>query len=103
MKNTRCPVLIHLRAINPARNVARDYWVIANPDLFGHVIVEQHWGRIGTRGQSRIRSFLTPALADRHIKGLLRRRASATKRIGVAYRAVQRGKSETFKTFAVPG
>jgi predicted DNA-binding WGR domain protein len=54
---TPLPRHIHLQAIDQARNVARDYQIEACLDLFGHWIVALHWGRIGTRGQSRQLSF----------------------------------------------
>lgn len=38
-------------------NMARFYRVEVLPDLFGEVIVERRWGRIGGRGQSRTASY----------------------------------------------
>jgi predicted DNA-binding WGR domain protein len=83
--STPVPRHIHLQAIDPARNIARDYRIEATPDLFGHVIVELHWGRIGTRGRSRIVSFAVEQAARRFIRSTLLKRQSAKKRIGVAY------------------
>lgn len=79
---------IWLEAIDRPRNIARRYSVALTRDLFGSSIVEFSWGRIGTRGQSRTVSFAQGSEADRFIARLLRRRAGAPKRIGVAYREV---------------
>jgi predicted DNA-binding WGR domain protein len=79
------PSCIHLQAIDRARNIARAYQIEASPDLFGHWIISLHWGRIGTKGQSRRCSFADTFEAARFINTILSRRASAAKRIGVAY------------------
>jgi predicted DNA-binding WGR domain protein len=81
------PAAIRLQAIDHVRNIARDYEINATPDLFGHWIVSLQWGRIGARGQSRVCSFAEHPNAERFVRNTLRRRASAQKRIGVAYRA----------------
>ncbi|MFV0645059.1 MAG: WGR domain-containing protein [Sphingomonadaceae bacterium] len=83
--------LIWLEAVDPTRNIARRYMIVQNRDLFGHVIVEYRWGRIGTRGQGRVVSFAEDHDAERFVRTLLRRRASAKKRIGVAYRRANPG------------
>ena len=79
---------IWLEAVDRTRNIARRYSVALTKDLFGSSIVEFSWGRIGTRGQSRTVSFAQGSEADRFIAQLLRRRAGAPRRIGVAYREV---------------
>jgi predicted DNA-binding WGR domain protein len=79
------PLCIHLQAIDPHHNIARAYSIDASPDLFGHIIIALHWGRIGTRGQGRVVSFPEPARAHQFIRATLRKRRSAQKRIGVAY------------------
>lgn len=79
---------IWLEAIDPDRNVARGYGILQSQDLFGATIVEFSWGRIGTRGQSRRLSFPDVDKAGNFVEQLLRRRASAQKRIGVCYREV---------------
>ena len=76
---------LHLEARDPARNVARRYWIETSEDLFGAIIVDYAWGRIGTRGQMRRVSFSTDREAERFIKSLRQRRLGARKRIGVAY------------------
>lgn len=77
---------IRLVAIDPTRNIRRCWSVTATRDLFGHILVETHWGRIGTRGRSLTRSFAHEAEAARHVAALLARRAGAVRRIGIAYR-----------------
>jgi predicted DNA-binding WGR domain protein len=85
---TPLPSRIHLQAIDPARNIARDYRIEASPDLFGHIIVTLHWGRIGTKGQTKSVSFAAEQAARRFIRSTLLKRKRAKKRIGVAYRNV---------------
>ena len=80
---------IWLEAIDRSRNVARRYAVELSQDLFGSAIVEFSWGRIGTRGQSRVVSFPVRSEADRFVAQLLRRRAGAPRRIGLAYHEVR--------------
>jgi Domain of unknown function (DUF4172)/WGR domain len=60
----------------------------ASPDLFGHWIISLHWGRIGTKGQSRMLSFNRQCDAARFVKRTLSRRASARERIGAVYSIV---------------
>jgi predicted DNA-binding WGR domain protein len=76
---------IWLEAIDRPRNIARRYAIALSQDLFGSAIVEFSWGRIGTRGQGRKVSFAIRQDAERFVAQLLRRRAGAPKRIGVAY------------------
>jgi predicted DNA-binding WGR domain protein len=85
---TPLPRHIHLQAIDPARTIARDYQIDATTDLFGHIIVELHWGRIGTRTQTKAVSFAAEQAARRFIRSRLLKRKSAMKRIGVTYRNV---------------
>ncbi len=64
----------------------RAYEVEVGVDLFGAWLVEMSYGRIGTMGRSKIRSFATAASAQAEVQACLRKRASAPRRIGVAYR-----------------
>ena len=66
---------IWLEAVDRQRNIVRRYAVALTKDLFGSVIVEFSWGRIGTRGQFRTVSLPQGSEADRFIARLLRRRA----------------------------
>lgn len=77
---------IQLEAVCRERNVARRYTVALSRDLFRASIVEFAWSRIGTKGQGRAVSFASEDEAARFARQLLRRRASAPKRIGVPYR-----------------
>ena len=82
------PASLHLQAIDPARNIARRYAIDACPDLFGHIIVNLYWGRIGKKGQGRTLSFAQAQDAARFVRQTLSRRAGAKKRIGVGYQMV---------------
>ena len=52
-----------LHRVDPDLNMARFYRVEVLPDLFGEIIVERRWGRIGGRGQWRASSYATTSLA----------------------------------------
>ncbi len=79
---------IELVAADPARNIRRRWRVATMRDLFGHVVVETSWGRIGARGRVLVRSFEGEAEALRYIRALLARRATAPRRIGLAYASI---------------
>ena len=61
-----------LHRIDPDLNMARFYRVEVSPDLFGAVIVERRWGRIGGRGQYRAASYPSIPLAEAAASALLR-------------------------------
>jgi predicted DNA-binding WGR domain protein len=48
---------LHLRRIDPARNMARFYGLSIQPTLFGGASLVRNWGRIGTKGQMVIKTF----------------------------------------------
>ena len=77
--------LIELQAVDPERNIARRYVICTASDLFGAIVVELRWGRIGARGTARSLSFERSDLALRFVNAVLARRASARSRIGVDY------------------
>jgi len=79
------PCSISLRAVNPARNIARHYQIELSCDLFGLWVVDCRWGRIGTSGRARRVSFNAASEAQTYMRGLIRRRAAARRRIGVPY------------------
>ena len=79
---------LELIAVDHAHNINRRYAVEVREDLFGALIVETAWGRIGGWTAAKRVSFVDRAGADRVVAGHLRRRATAAKRIGVAYRPV---------------
>lgn len=74
-----------LEARNPAKGHMRAYSIDAAQDLFGHWIVEIHFGRIGRSGRSVIYSAPDEPGVRRIIRQCLRRRSTAPKRIGVPY------------------
>lgn len=76
---------LELVAIDPTRNIRRRWQVTAASDLFGRIMVETRWGRIGSRGQHRVRSFAQEGEAMRYVRALLALRATAQRRIGVGY------------------
>jgi predicted DNA-binding WGR domain protein len=61
-----------LHRVDPELNMARFYRVEVLPDLFGDIIVERRWGRIGGRGQFRAASYRSTSLADAAAAALLR-------------------------------
>jgi predicted DNA-binding WGR domain protein len=74
-----------LEAVDRSRNIARGYRIRASRDLFGHTIVDLHWGRIGCRGAGLTVSFENDGAARSFIKRTLAKRASAPQRFGVSY------------------
>ena len=60
--------------------------IAVNADLFGAWLVEMSYGRIGALGRTKARSFASADEAAAQVKASLRRRASAPRRLGVAYR-----------------
>jgi len=80
---------ILLEARVPQRGCHRAYGIEVGQDLFGVWVVEMTYGRIGTAGHTKVRSF--PALADarRQVEACLRKRATAPRRIGVAYQIIR--------------
>ena len=61
-----------LHRVDPDLNMARFYRVEVTPELFGAVIVERGWGRIGGRGQCRTASYASIPLAEVAAFGLIR-------------------------------
>jgi predicted DNA-binding WGR domain protein len=78
-----------LEAVDRSRNIARGYRIRACRDLFGHTIVDLHWGRIGSRGAGLTVSFEDEGAAREFVRRTLAKRASAPQRIGVAYLPVE--------------
>jgi predicted DNA-binding WGR domain protein len=48
---------LHLRRVDPARNMCRFYRLDVQPDLFGRVLLMKQWGRVGTEGRMMMESF----------------------------------------------
>lgn len=61
-----------LHRLDPDLNMARFYRVEVLPDLFGQIILERRWGRIGGRGQSRAVSYPSLLQAEAAAVGLIR-------------------------------
>lgn len=61
-----------LHRIDPELNMARFYRVEVSPDLFGEIIVERRWGRIGGRGQYRLASYPSTTSAEQVASDLVR-------------------------------
>ena len=51
------PGPVHLRRIDPSRNMRRFYILAIQPTLFGGASVIRNWGRIGASGQSKMETF----------------------------------------------
>jgi len=79
---------LELLAIDRARNINRRYAILRSVDLFGFHVVETCWGRDGGAASWRRFAFEDAAEADRNVRQHLLRRATAERRIGVAYRPV---------------
>ena len=80
---------LELLAVDHERNIARRYAVELSEDLFGVHVLETAWGRVGGWTAAKRVSFADRRDADRVVAGHLRRRATAERRIGVAYRPVR--------------
>ncbi|MGA9864869.1 MAG: WGR domain-containing protein [Acetobacteraceae bacterium] len=77
---------LRLEARAPARRCHRAYEIVGGQDLFGAWLVEMRYGRIGSLSQSRTQSFGGVDEAVALVAACLRKRATAPRRIGVAYR-----------------
>lgn len=76
---------VELAAIDAARNIRRRWSVVTYRDLFGQVMVETCWGRLGAKGRTLVHSFSDDGEALRYVRALLARRGTAERRIGVSY------------------
>ena len=66
---------MHLRRIDPDRNMARFYTMSVQPNLFGEWLLLREWGRIGSAGRFVTRGFASEceaalAMAE-HLKAKL--------------------------------
>jgi predicted DNA-binding WGR domain protein len=69
---------LHLRRIDPTRNMSRFYLLDMQPDLFGGMLLMKEWGRIGARGRIMAKRYDSEALAA----DALQRHADRKKRRG---------------------
>ncbi|QND62345.1 WGR domain-containing protein (plasmid) [Mesorhizobium sp. AR07] len=65
---------LHLRRIDPARNMSRFYVLSIQPTLFGGASLVRNWGRIGTNGQVMMETFDERADSDEAFSRLERRK-----------------------------
>ena len=78
------------RAVDPTCIIAREYSVRATIDLFGRIIVEQRWVRIGFKGCGNTTSFENGEVAEGYIERVEVRRATSPRRLKVSYIEVGR-------------
>ncbi len=55
---------VHMRRVDPARNMRRFYTLAIQPTLFGGATLVRNWGRIGTNGKSKMETFDRPGEAS---------------------------------------
>jgi predicted DNA-binding WGR domain protein len=60
---------------DPALNMARFYCLEVAPTLFGEVAVLRTWGRIGTRGRTKVETCATLGEAETAAARTLRQKA----------------------------
>ena len=66
------PTEIHLRRIDPARNMQRFYLLSLQRNLFGEWVLLREWGRIGRAGRTREAYFTDPGPAVDALQKLAR-------------------------------
>jgi predicted DNA-binding WGR domain protein len=93
-KDSVTSLSIKLEARSAVHCCFRAYQIDVDTDLFGVWLVEMSYGRIGGLGRSKIRSFTTIEGAQAQVHACLRKRATAPRRIGVAYRVRGRTRCE---------
>ncbi len=73
---------VHLRRVDPARNMRRFYRLDIELDLFGGVLLMKAWGRIGARGRVIAEHYDDEELA----RAALQKQAARKRRRGYAPR-----------------
>ncbi|WP_353608339.1 MULTISPECIES: WGR domain-containing protein, partial [unclassified Labrenzia] len=58
--------LLLLKRVDPGRNMNRFYHLSVEPTLFGGFAVRRTWGRLGTRGRTRLDLFADVSSALAH-------------------------------------
>ena len=66
---------MHLRRINPDRNMARFYIMSVQPNLFGEWSLLREWGRIGSAGRLVTGGFASERAATRAMAEHLKAKA----------------------------
>lgn len=79
---------LHLQARFPEKNIFRSYSLWAGQDLLGDWVLQITYGRIGSRGTTKIYLCSSKEDALHKVKTLLKRRQSSYKRIGCDYKLV---------------
>jgi predicted DNA-binding WGR domain protein len=74
-----------LRAINPEKNIFREYAIDLTKDMLGYWVVMTSYGRIGARGQSKQYAFKEKEAAEKKINEILNKRLKSKSRIGCDY------------------
>ncbi|MGH6814256.1 MAG: WGR domain-containing protein [Hyphomicrobiaceae bacterium] len=64
---------MHLRRIDPDRNMARFYSMSLQPTLFGERALLREWGRIGSSGQLVSGRFASEQVMAERLKAKLRK------------------------------
>ena len=86
-----------LEARSAVHRCFRAYGIDVSRDLFGAWMVEMSYGRIGTIGRTKVRSFRTTEQAQAQVDVCLRKRSTAPRRIGVDYRVRRIVRSEEWR------
>ena len=81
-------ISIELQAKDVDANRLRAWRVEAGPDLFGVWVATVRFGRIGTADRALAYQFSSEAEVRSFVRTRLRRRGTAKRRIGVAYRLI---------------
>lgn len=75
------PRLLHLRQVDPARNLRRFYRLMISRNLFGKTSLVHEWGRIGSPGQMLVETHADEGQA---VDALMRRAHAMQKKGFVA-------------------
>jgi predicted DNA-binding WGR domain protein len=75
---------LHLRRVDPSRDMSRFYRLDIQPDLFGGVLLLKEWGRIGAHGRTKAERYDDQALAA----AAMQRQAERKRRRGYSSRGV---------------
>lgn len=86
-------LLIALEAVDEKRNCRRHWRAEIGRDLLGDLVLSVTYGRLGCSGRTVRYPVSDAARGSALLRQALRRRASAPRRIGVAYRVVVRNES----------
>lgn len=82
-------IKIVMQAVNPALGRSRSWSFEAGQDLFGQWTARVSFGRIGCRGRTMVRALTSEDEAWAFLEKGLRRRRTAPRRCGAAYRVVE--------------